>query len=166
MHERHEFERRLLAARSLLLNKALKLTHNKDKAEDLLQSTLLRALEHWNSYDPARAIGPWLVTIMSRLHIDTVRKTRFSDELPDDHSSVTYLTQEPGQLHRAALSELLSHVATLPVHMSATLLLAGPYGLTDAEIADKTRTRHGTVKSRIRRAKIKLGPEVLDLAVP
>lgn len=166
MRERKEFERRLLAARSLLTKQALTLTRNKDAAEDLLQSTMLRAIECWEYYNPALPINPWLVTIMWRLHIDTVRKTRITHELPDDDSGAKYLATEPAQLHHMALSELLTHIRTLPTEMSAALLLTGLYGLSSAEIAVKADVPRSTIKSRICRAKVRLGSDVVSLAVP
>ncbi len=50
-----------------LLPLARRLTRGRIEADDLIQETFLAAIEHRESFDPARTLMPWLVGILVRV---------------------------------------------------------------------------------------------------
>src|SRR5689334_9991415 len=82
-----------------------------EEAQDLAQDTFVRAFVHRESFDPARPVRPWLLTIARRLCIDRIRKHKpllASDDRPiesaSDHPDAESLatTREQLELLRAA----------------------------------------------------------------
>jgi RNA polymerase sigma-70 factor (ECF subfamily) len=57
-----------------LLSFAMKLTLNKDEAEDLVQETTLKALANEDKYQDGTNIKGWLQTIMRNIFINNYRK--------------------------------------------------------------------------------------------
>jgi RNA polymerase sigma-70 factor (ECF subfamily) len=51
-----------------------RLMRDPDDADDLVQDAFLRALEKIDSFDPARAFGPWFFRILVNTGLDTYRK--------------------------------------------------------------------------------------------
>ena len=45
-------------------------------AEDLVQDTFVRAFVHFERFDPARPVLPWLIAIARRLCLDLLRRRR------------------------------------------------------------------------------------------
>lgn len=73
--KRAEFEQGLLAAMPRLRHYAKKLRRGQDSAQDLLQSTLCHALEHWTQFEPGTNLFAWLGTVMYRLNINEFRRS-------------------------------------------------------------------------------------------
>src|SRR5215210_7904468 len=54
---------------------AYALTHNRDKVDDLSQSTLLRALEKQHLFKPDTNLRAWLFTLLHNQHVNNVRRS-------------------------------------------------------------------------------------------
>lgn len=63
------FEKELLGVQDELFRFAYKLTANREKAEDLLQDTLLKAMLHKESYNKNTNFKGWLFIIMRNTFI-------------------------------------------------------------------------------------------------
>jgi RNA polymerase sigma-70 factor, ECF subfamily len=61
-------------------NASLRILGNPADAEDVTQDTFLAALQRMSTYDPARAMGPWLRTIARNRAIDLLRRRARSPE--------------------------------------------------------------------------------------
>jgi RNA polymerase sigma-70 factor (ECF subfamily) len=60
-------------------------------------------------------------------------------------------------LQRRELTDLLQrHIARLPFDQRTVLVLSDVHGLTHAEIAEITRLKSGTIKSRLSRGRARL----------
>lgn len=138
-----------VAARSgALLRTAYALTGDRQLAEDLLQTALLKAYGHWHRIrDPE----PYLRTAMVRTYASWWQR-RWRGEVP-----VAELPETPApdaeQHTRAAL---LAALATLPRRQRAVLVLRYFEDLADPQIADLLGVSTGTVKSQASRALHKL----------
>lgn len=92
----------------MLRRRAMALVRNQDRADDLVQDTLLRALESNHQYSERGLLKAWLCTVMRNLFISNLRRDKwvtYTDEPPERSSPST---QEDGILLEEALSELSS----------------------------------------------------------
>ncbi|MFC7260458.1 RNA polymerase sigma factor [Streptomyces lutosisoli] len=125
-------------------------------AEDIAQQTFERAWRHAQIYDSRRgSVMTWLTTISHNLAIDAVRSRRPEPLAPEDLDALLgVVTETPEQLALAdeASSRLRAAVARLPREQGRALVMAGIYGMTAQQIADREKIPLGTVKTRIRTA--------------
>src|SRR5436189_2079681 len=92
---------------------AISLCGNVDKADDLVQETLLRALSHIDQFEPGTNMPAWLFTILRNLFRSDYRKRRREVE-DDDGSYAETLKSQPEQSGRLEFEELPGAVAKLP----------------------------------------------------
>lgn len=156
MIERHPFQRLLPQHTELLRRRALKLTGNPHRAEDLVQDTLLKAWAARDSFRPDTRLAPWLFTILRNTFFSDLRKSRREVEDVDDMRAGA-LSEEPPQEHALALKELICVVARLPRSQRRALVLVGAYGFSQVEAANACNCTIGTIKSRVSRGRAKLG---------
>jgi len=69
-----EFEDVALVHLDLLYRAALRLAHNRTEAEDLVQETWLRALRHFDQFDPGSNCRAWLLTILRNAFLNRLRR--------------------------------------------------------------------------------------------
>src|SRR5207245_9679021 len=69
-----EFHRLLEQQIPRLRRYARVLTRNPDRADDLVQDTLSRALEKQHLWQPGTNLGAWLLTIMHNQNVNNVRR--------------------------------------------------------------------------------------------
>ncbi|MFE4588141.1 sigma-70 family RNA polymerase sigma factor [Streptomyces laurentii] len=142
-----------------LLAFLLKLTHgDRQRAEDLVQETLLRAWLHPEAFDASyTSMRPWLFTVARRLAIDA-RRSRLSRpaEIGD---AVLAVTADPagGTESRDAALDVRAAVRGLSPEHRAVLVRLYFDGLTVREAADDLGIPAGTVKSRSHYALRQLG---------
>ncbi|MGY2489670.1 RNA polymerase sigma factor [Cupriavidus sp. CP313] len=162
------FDGQLVALAPRLRRHARGLTGDAALADDLVQDTLERALRYrwrfrlrpgawWG--DGADGLLPWLLTLMHRLRLNTVRRKELvvtTDTLPE----VSAPADDPG-LRR----DLIQALAQLPEAQRAVLLLVSLEQLTYAEAARVLDVPQGTVMSRLARAREQMR-RLLDGAAP
>jgi RNA polymerase sigma-70 factor, ECF subfamily len=118
-----------------------------DRAEELAQEVFLDAWRGARRYDAAVApVGAWLRTIATRRSVDWLRRSSVRPPLAEHEG------REPMELDRAgrvdARLDMLDALRDLPPSQRETLTLAFYADLTYPEIAERTATPLGTVKSR------------------
>ena len=145
----------MLAAVPTLRAFAISLSRNGDRADDLVQETLLRALRHIDSFQPATNMTAWLFTILRNLFRSEYR-TRRREVEDTDGRHVDSLKSPPEQQGRVELEELRVALAKLPPGQREALLLVGASGFNYAEAAAICETAVGTIKSRVHRARLRL----------
>jgi len=137
---------------------ALRITGERDAAQEVAQDTFLRAWNHAGSYDAARGgCGPWLFTIARRRALDVLRlRDRRAQIAPGRFVSDGGSLPDPAHpdpTSGIALAHTVAQaVATLPTAQRQTVELAYFGGLTQQQIAAHTNQPLGTVKSRMRAA--------------
>lgn len=159
MTERHPFHVLLPLQAQPLRRRALKLTSNEHRAEDLVQATLLKAWANRDKYQPDTQLRAWLFTILHNTFVSELRKHRREVEDVDGAMAAT-LSEEPRQDHVLALKELVSAIATLPKIQRRPLMLIGAYGFSQLEAANACCCTVGTVKSRVSRGRATLNQVV------
>jgi RNA polymerase sigma-70 factor, ECF subfamily len=133
---------------------ARSLDRDRSTADDLVQETLVRALQKLHLYEPTGAFAGWLATIMRNLFIDRTRRRKIKPEEPVD---VLPQALEPRSqddpIDRLTLRDLKSAIAGLPPAQRQVLLLVGVDGQSYEAVAAQLAVPLGTVRSRLFRAR-------------
>ena len=131
---------------------------DRERADDLVQDCLERALAHWHKRQPDRELRGWLFTILfNRFVTDHRRRQRESW-----HRSLDELEEAdvPGcdgaQERTLACRDLLRGFAELPQDQQTVLLLIGVEDFTYEETARILGVPIGTVMSRLSRGRERL----------
>jgi RNA polymerase sigma-70 factor, ECF subfamily len=143
---------------------AISLTHEVDRAEDLVQSTLLKACDRRNRFEQGTCLQAWLFTILKNDFYTEHRKRK--REVEDvEGAYAARLISMPEQLSGLELQDLSKALSQLPLLQREVLLLVGAEGMSYEEIAARQHVSVGTIKSRVNRARhhladiLGLGPE-------
>lgn len=132
------------------------LMRDHDKADDLVQNCLERALGRFHLWQSDRALRPWLFTIMHNLHIDMIRhrSTRRGDVALDDVGELP--SQAATQEEFLGAKAVLDEIDRLPQDHRDVLILVGIDELSYSEAAKVLSIPTGTLMSRLHRARAKL----------
>jgi RNA polymerase sigma-70 factor (ECF subfamily) len=134
---------------------AISLCGNADRADDLVQETLLRALANIDSFQPGTNMPAWLFTILRNHFRSEYRKRRREVEDSDGHYSET-LKSQPEQYSQVEFREFRDALARLPADQREALVLVGASGFSYEEAANICGCAVGTIKSRVNRARTRL----------
>jgi RNA polymerase sigma-70 factor (ECF subfamily) len=151
----------VLAAVPSLRAFAISLCGNVDRADDLVQETLLRALANINSFEPGSNMPAWLFTILRNLFRSEYRKRRREVEDADGSYALS-LKSQPEQSGHVEFEEFRTALAKLPSDQREALILVGASGFSYEEAANICGCAVGTIKSRVNRARVRLA-EMLDI---
>jgi RNA polymerase sigma-70 factor, ECF subfamily len=134
---------------------AISLSGNVDRADDLVQETLLRAMANIDSFQPGTNLPAWLFTILRNLFRSEYRKRR--REVEDaDGSYAESLKSYPEQHGRIEFEEFRVALMKLPADQREALILVGASGFSYEETAAICECAVGTIKSRVNRARRRL----------
>jgi RNA polymerase sigma-70 factor, ECF subfamily len=134
---------------------ATSLSGNLDRADDLVQETLLRALTNIDSFEPGTNLAAWLFTILRNQFRSEYRKRRREVEDADGRYAATLIAY-PEQTSRIELEEFRQALAQLPDDQREALILVGASGFAYEQAAGICGCAVGTIKSRVNRARTKL----------
>src|SRR2546429_4642783 len=151
----------MLAAVPSLRAFAISLCGNVDRADDLVQEALLRAWANMGSFQPGTNMSAWLFTILRNLFRSEYRKRRREVEDVDGSYAET-LTSLPEQNSRLEIVEFRNALKLLPSEQRESLILVGASGFSYEEAAQICGCAVGTIKSRVNRARGRLG-ELLSI---
>src|SRR6201997_2428365 len=134
---------------------AISLSGNGDRADDLVQETLLRALANIDSFQPGSNLPAWLFTILRNLFRSDYRKRRREVEDAEGNYAKTLKTQ-PAQGAHLEFEEFRAALDKLPQDQREALILVGASGFSYEDAAMICGCAIGTIKSRVNRARSKL----------
>jgi RNA polymerase sigma-70 factor (ECF subfamily) len=140
---------------------AISLCGNVDRADDLVQETMLRALANIDSFQPGTNMSAWLFTILRNHFRSEYRKRRREVEDTDGHYADS-LKSQPEQHGKIELREFREALAQLPADQREALILVGASGFSYEEAAHICGCAVGTIKSRVNRARTRLA-ELLSI---
>ena len=134
---------------------AYRITNDATLAEDVVQEAFLGAWRNAARYVEGRgSVKTWLLAIVHHRAIDAVRRRRPTTELPDVELPPPDALRLPDVWAEVAAgldaATVQDALATLSDVQREAIELAYFNGLTQQEIADRTSTPLGTVKSRMR----------------
>jgi len=134
---------------------AISLSGNGDRADDLVQETLLRAIANIDSFQPGSNLPAWLFTILRNLFRSDYRKRRREVEDAEGNYAKTLKTQ-PAQGAHLEFEEFRAALEKLPQDQREALILVGASGFSYEDAATICGCAVGTIKSRVNRARSKL----------
>lgn len=139
---------------------AVSLCGARDMADDLVQEALTKAWANQDSYQPGTNFKAWIFTILRNYYFSQRRKAgreiNDSDGVILDTASV-----QPEQEGRFDLTELTKALNLLPPEQREAIILVSAEGLSYEEASQICGCAVGTIKSRINRARKKLGEVML-----
>ena len=152
--ETPEFRRELLDTENTLKNFAYRLTGSKEKADDLVQETILRALWNCDKYTPGTRMTQWVCSIMYNTFVNSYYRKMKEQKVIEQQmreckscssnawTSTTYIdnSYDYKEIYKAIYSLPESQRKSLEMHLS---------GFKYSEIAQELRIPIGTVKSQI-----------------
>ena len=147
----HEIE----AAVPALRRYARALTRDFDRADDLVQDCLERAIAKRGLFRPKGPVRAWLFTILVNLHRNSLRGARRRGDTVE-LDTIPEPSVPPPQPGHMALAELDRAIGTLPIEQKEALLLVTLEGLPYSEAAAILDIPLGTLMSRLGRARAAL----------
>ncbi|RJL21523.1 sigma-70 family RNA polymerase sigma factor [Paracoccus siganidrum] len=121
-------------------------------AEDLVQETLLRAIEKADSYQPGTHMRAWLFTIMRNKFFTDVKKAARERTGSGDCAS-TQPSVPAGQEWHLRHQELRVALNEMPLHYREAIVLVAVIGESYLDAARILDCDIGTIKSRVNRAR-------------
>lgn len=122
-----------------------------DRAEDVVQESLLRAWDAIRTSGAAIRLRPWLYTIVRNRALNARRDARFHEQIPDDFDGAP---QPPEVvLTREELSAAMAAVQALPEAQRAALVQSSLEGRSHEQIAAALGTSPGSARGLIYRAR-------------
>lgn len=138
--------------RNNLFRMAYAWSHHADNANEIVQETMIKAINSVDKIKDTGAIDSWLFRILSNCYIDFYRRQRKDADI-DDIILIDNNTPESMHIQNEMLSHVRQAVSQLPfIHRQViTLVDLEEFSYTDvAEILDIPQ---GTVMSRLNRAR-------------
>lgn len=159
--ERDEFKRLMLAALPGLRAFAVSLSGQQDKADDLVQDTIMKAWGKRDSFEMGTNMKAWLFTILRNEFYSQMRKR--GREIQDTDGYYTErLAVHPSQYGSLDLQDFRKALDELPADQREAIILIGASGFSYEEAAEICGCAVGTIKSRVSRARVRL-QELLDI---
>ncbi len=159
--ETPSFKRELLATLPSLRAFAVSLSGRHDKADDLVQDTVMKAWAKQESFEMGTNIKAWLFTILRNEFYSQMRKR--GREIQDSDGAFTErMSVHPSQYGIMDMGDFKKALDGLPDDQREAIILIGASGFSYEEAAEICHCAIGTMKSRVSRARTKL-QEVLKV---
>ena len=142
-------------------------------ADDLVQVTLLKAFERFESFEAGTNCKAWLLRILRNTWIDQLRRQKLTGlVLPIEEdmiaeaprNSETVWSNAQDILDNFSDEQVIRALSQLPEDLRFTLFLIDVEQLSQQEVAEITDVAVGTVKSRTSRARAGLKEKLTSYA--
>ncbi|MGB0087478.1 MAG: sigma-70 family RNA polymerase sigma factor [Rhodomicrobiaceae bacterium] len=134
---------------------AIALCRDTDRADDLVQETMLNAWKGIDSFKQGTNLRAWLFTILRNTYFSQCRKRR-REVLDDPAVYIDRLSVPPAQQGSVDARDLANALAQLSEEQREALLLVAAEGFAYEEAAVICNCPIGTIKSRVNRARHQL----------
>ena len=131
---------------------ALSLTRDPDRADDLVQDTMLRAVLHFDRFRPGTNLRAWLFTIERNIHYSS-RHRALREMAVMRQLGATSAVTPPAHDGVLAMEEFLDAFRQLSASHRRVLVLVGALGYTHRETAETICMSPEAVRARITRAR-------------
>jgi RNA polymerase sigma-70 factor, ECF subfamily len=145
----------LLASIPALRAFAISLSGKSDRADDLVQETLVKAWANMSSYTAGTNLRAWLFAILRNIFYSQYRKRKREVEDADGHLAARLATPAEQNGHMD-FEDFRRALQQLPPDQREALVLIGASGLSYEEAAEVCDCAVGTIKSRVNRARARL----------
>ena len=147
----HELDEQLRELIPRLRRFAVSLTRNSSSADDLVQSTLERAIVAWADKRIEGDLRAWLFSILYRLFLDAHRRNRRYARMLEFFTGRDDV--QPSVERTVLAQSTLQAFDQLNTEQRALLLWVSVEGLSYKEVAEILKVPIGTVMSRLSRAR-------------
>lgn len=129
------------------------LTRDESRADDLVQSCLVRAIAKEQLWQPGTDLRAWLFTILHNQHVNDVRRSVREGVCVPVEEVAPALIASSNVLASLQLRDLERAIAMLPEEQRKVILLVGLEGMSYEKVAAILRVPIGTVRSRLSRGR-------------
>lgn len=157
-----QFKRELLSSLPSLRAFAVSLIGQHDKADDLVQDTIMKAWAKQESFEMGTNMKAWLFTILRNEFYTQMRK-RGREVQDTDGVFSEQLAVHPSQYGTLDLQDFRAALEQLPDDQREAIILIGASGFAYEEAAEICGCAVGTIKSRVSRARTRL-QEILKIS--
>ena len=148
-----DFARLLQSEIPRLRRYARALTRDAARADDLVQSCLVRAIAKEHLWKPGTDLRAWLFTILHNQNVNEVRRSVREGVTVAVEDVAAVLTMAPRAGARLQLRDLERAIRLLPEEQRQVILLVGLEGMRYEEVAAVLDIPIGTVRSRLSRGR-------------
>lgn len=152
----------LIAETGKLRKFAIRLTRNNADADDLLQSTCLRALEKSDRFEDGSNLFGWTSKIMYNLFVSSYRRKVKFESMYDPEPYLAAQIIKPEQDINMELTDVQRAMARLETDHRVILIMVCVEGRTYQEVSQILQIPIGTVRSRLSRARGQL-EDIMDI---
>ena len=170
-------EEALALLQNTVFSFSMKVCGQRQDAEDTMQEVLMKSVPNLPNFDSPRALMVWLYKVAKTRCLMSRRKSKFApkealslDELMPDRRELEKLagspdgTPEIALMRRENAKRLREAVQKLPPEYRLILVLHDMEELSDADIAEITGLRPGTIRVRLHRARLFVRKELAKQA--
>ncbi len=129
------------------------LTRDAARADDLVQSCLVRAIAKQHLWEPGTDLRAWLFTILHNQNVNEVRRSVREGITVAVEDVAPVLTMAPRAGACLQLRDLERAIRLLPEEQRQVILLVGLEGMRYEEVAAVLDIPIGTVRSRLSRGR-------------
>lgn len=155
MSSSSDVKTQLVAAIPSLRAFAVSLSGNPDRADDLVQETLIKAWSRLDSFADGTNLAAWLFTILRNVYYSEYRKRR-REVADSDGVLAAKLASPPSQHGHMDFLDFEGALQRLPPDQREALVLIGASGVSYEDAAQICSCAVGTMKSRVNRARTRL----------
>ena len=165
----------LTSARPRVVAALLRHFRDLDMAEEACQEACLRALRLWPAQGPPRDAAAWLIMVGRNAGIDTARRQRRQQPLPDEDAISDLSDAEATTVERLDAADYRDDILRLlfvcchpelPATQQIALALRIVSGLSVAQIARAFLVSEAAMEQRITRAKRRIGNASVPFEAP
>lgn len=155
-HSADDMQTKMIALLPNLRAFARSLSGSADKADDLVQEALIRAWSNRSSFVPGTNLKAWMFTILRNAFISEKRKRR--QEVEDATGALAERLSVHGeQSGHMDMVDFAKALEQLSDDQREAVILIGAEGFSYEEAAAMCGCPVGTMKSRVNRARARLG---------
>lgn len=167
------FEQAALPHLDNVYRAAVALCGRSNEADDLTQTTFVKALERFDTFEPGTNCKAWLFQILRNIWIDQLRHKKVTGSAVPLHEALvakeasveeTVWSDAEDLLQNFSDDQIIAAMRQLPDDQRLTLFLVDVEQLSQQEVADITGVAVGTVKSRTSRARRELKSRLMPYA--
>lgn len=150
------FEKSVRGELAVLYRVALRYGAGPDQAEDLVQSTLIKAYQAWDRFD-GRYVRSWLIAILRNEWLMQLRSAKFEVSL--DEPEAPEVPEAPfweALSHKMDSDCVMTELDRLPDIYKMAVQLCDVEQMSYEEAAEAMEIPIGTVRSRLFRARVML----------
>jgi RNA polymerase sigma-70 factor, ECF subfamily len=129
------------------------LTRDAARADDLVQSCLVRAIAKEHLWEPGTDLRAWLFTILHNQNVNEIRRSVREGVTVAVEDVAPALTVAPRAASSLQLRDLERAIGLLPEEQRQVILLVGLEGMRYEEVAAVLDIPIGTVRSRLSRGR-------------